>query len=78
MVPGKVDKAPPAALVTTPALVSPESVTEVKVPEPAVPDPMFPGEAKVAPFREEALRLATLVVEATTKGAVPVVAVEVN
>jgi hypothetical protein len=78
VVPGRVERAPPAALVTTPALVSPESVKEVKVPVPAVPVPIFPGEAKVAPFKEEAFKLATLVVEATTKGAVPVVAVEVN
>ena len=78
VVPGRVDKAPPAALVTTPALVRPVAVKEVKVPVPAVPVPILPGLAKVAPFKEEAFKLATLVVEATTRGAVPVVTVEVN
>ena len=34
--------------------------------------PIAPGTAIVAPFREEALRFATLVVEATVNGAVPV------
>jgi hypothetical protein len=40
-----------------------------------VPLPIEPGAAKVAPLKLEALRLATFVVEATTKGAVPVVMV---
>jgi hypothetical protein len=78
VVPGRVDRAPPAALVTTPAAARAVSVKEEKVPEPAEVPPILPGEAKVAPPKEEAFKLATLVVEATTKGAVPVVAVEVN
>lgn len=44
----------------------------VNAPVDAVPDPMAPGAANVAPLSELALRLATLVVEATTNGAVPV------
>lgn len=43
-----------------------------------MPPPIVPGLAKVAPFREEAFKLATLVVEETTNGAVPVEIVEVN
>jgi hypothetical protein len=58
-------------------VVLPFEVRVVKAPLPGVPEPMDPGEAKVAPFREEALRLATLVVDATTNGAVPVARVEV-
>jgi len=83
-VPARVPRSPPAVLVTTPAVVRPESVTEVlpvkvvKVPAAAVPPPIAPGLEKVAPFKEEAFRLATLVVEATTNGAVPVARVEVN
>lgn len=50
----------------------------VKTPVDAVLFPIAPGEEKVAPLKEEALRLATLVVLLTTKGAVPVVTVEVN
>jgi hypothetical protein len=49
----------------------------VNAPVPAVVEPIAPGEAKVAPFKLEAFRLATFVVEATVKGAVPVVSVEV-
>jgi hypothetical protein len=84
VVPARVPSNPPEVLVTTPAVVNPASVTEVlpvrvvKVPLPGVPDPIDPGAAKVAPFKDEAFRLATLVVEATTKGAVPVATVEVN
>ena len=40
--------------------------------------PIAPGLAKVAPFKELAFKFATLVVEATTRGAVPVAKVEVN
>ncbi len=50
----------------------------VKAPVDAVPLPMAPGAAKVAPFKELAFKFATLVVEATTKGAVPVARVEVS
>jgi hypothetical protein len=38
---------------------------------------MGPGDAKVAPLKDEALRLATLVVLATLSGAVPSATVEV-
>jgi len=50
----------------------------VKTPVDAVLFPMAPGAAKVAPLKEEALRLATLVVLLTTSGAVPVATVEIN
>ena len=43
---------------------------------PAVVVPMAPGAAKVAPPRDEAFRLATLVVDATINGAVPVATVD--
>ena len=75
---------PAAELVTMPAVVRPESVMEVlpvkvvNVPAAAVPPPMAPGFEKVAPFKEEAFKLGTLVVEATTNGAVPVASVEVS
>ncbi len=84
VVPAKVPSTPAAVLVTTPAVVRPESVIEVlaervvKAPVEAVPDPIGPGAAKVAPFKELAFRLATLVVEATTNGAVPVDKVDVS
>jgi hypothetical protein len=39
--------------------------------------PIEPGDAKVAPLSDDAFRLATFVVEATTNGAVPVAIVEV-
>ena len=54
------------------------SCKDENLPLPAVVDPILPGVAKVAPPRKEALRLATVVVEATTKGAVPEERVEVN
>jgi hypothetical protein len=47
----------------------------VNAPVLAVPDPIAPGAANVAPFRLLAFRLATLVVEATVNGAVPVATV---
>lgn len=47
----------------------------VKAPEPGVPPPIAPGAAKVAPPKEEAFKFATLVVEATVNGAVPVACV---
>lgn len=83
MVPARVPRSPPEVLVTTPAVDRPTSVTEVlavtvvKVAAPAEPEPMVPGEAKVAPFKDEAFKLATLVVEAMTNGAVPVDTVDV-
>ena len=39
--------------------------------------PIGPGTANVAPLNEEAFKLATLVVEVTVNGAVPVATVEV-
>jgi hypothetical protein len=59
----------------------PDTVDEaervVNAPVDAVPLPMAPGAAKVAPFKLEAFKLATFVVDATVKGAVPVASVEV-
>ena len=43
----------------------------------AVVEPITPGAANVAPFNEEAFKLATLVVDAITNGAVPVATVDV-
>lgn len=54
------------------------SVSVVNLPVLGVVLPIAPGEAKVAPFSELAFRLATLVVEVTTSGAVPVETVEVS
>ncbi len=71
---------PPTAVLAVPR-VSPVAELElrvVKVPAAAVPEPMAPGAAKVAPLSELAFRLATLVVEAITSGAVPVATVEVS
>ena len=50
----------------------------VKLPDPGVVLPIAPGAANVAPFRLDAFRFATFVVDAITKGAVPVVNVEVS
>ena len=50
----------------------------VKAPVDGVVLPIAPGALKVAPFNDEALRLATLVVLLITNGAVPVATVEVN
>lgn len=58
------------------ALVFAASV--VNVPAAGVPPPMAPGAANVAPPKDDAFKLATLVVEAITSGAVPVARVEVN
>jgi hypothetical protein len=44
----------------------------VNAPVDAVPLPIAPGAANVAPFRLDAFKLATLVVDAITNGAVPV------
>ena len=60
-----------------PKVVLPEEVSVVKAPVEGVV-PIAPGLAKVAPFKDEAFRFATLVVDATTKGAVPVARVEIN
>lgn len=53
-------------------------VKVVKAPVEAVVEPIAPGAAKVAPFKELAFKFATLVVEATENGAVPVARVEVS
>ena len=58
-------------------VVSPLAVSVVNAPLPGVVPPIAPGDAKVAPLRLEAFRLATLVVLATTNGAVPVASVDV-
>jgi len=49
----------------------------VKLAGPGVVLPMVPGTAKVKPFTVAALRLATLVVEVITRGAVPIDTVQV-
>ncbi len=82
VVPGAVEKSPAEELSTTPAALKAELVILVEAeivvnaPLEAVTEPMAPGAAKVAPFRELALRLATLVVDETVKGAVPVATVD--
>jgi hypothetical protein len=53
----------------------PLTVNCVNVADDAVVPPIAPGDPKVAPFKDEAFKFVTLVVDATTKGAVPVVAV---
>jgi hypothetical protein len=60
-----------------PMVLLPLLVKVVKAPVEGVV-PIAPGLAKVAPFKDEAFKFATLVVEATTKGAVLVATVEVN
>ena len=50
----------------------------VNAPLPAVVLPIEPGDANVAPLKLLAFKLATLVVEATTNGAVPLARVDVN
>lgn len=82
VVPAKVPIKPPEVLVTTPAVDNPTSVTEVlavtvvNVAAPGVVPPIVPGAAKVAPFRSEAFKFETTVVDETEKGAVPVLTVE--
>ena len=61
-----------------PMVEAPLLVRVLKAPVLAVPLPIGPGAAKVAPLSELAFKLATLVVEATTNGAVPVETVEVS
>ena len=58
-------------LAPVPMVLLPLLVKVVKAPVLGVV-PMAPGLAKVAPFKDEAFKFATLVVEATTRGAVPV------
>ncbi len=67
-----------AVPVASVEVIAPVAEMVVKAPVLGVPPPMAPGAANVAPLSEEALRLATLVVDATTKGAVPVANVDVS
>lgn len=60
-----------------PIVELPEEESVVKAPDEGVVEPIGPGDAKVAPFNDEAFKLATFVVEAMTSGAVPVASVEV-
>src|SRR6267154_3116833 len=74
---------PVVAIVTLDApavakFVAPVELSVVKAPVPGVVEPIGPGAAKVAPLKDEAFKLGTLVVEVTTSGAVPVETVEVN
>jgi len=64
----------PLALVK---VVCPEADKVVNAPVLAAVDPIALGEANVAPFKLEAFRFATLVVDATENGAVPVVIVDI-
>jgi hypothetical protein len=64
-------------LVVVLAVITPVAVKVVNEPVLGVVEPIGPGEAKVAPLKLDAFRLATLVVLETTKGAVPVETVEV-
>jgi succinate-acetate transporter protein len=59
-------------------LVNEFAVAVVNVPAAAVVLPIAPGDANVAPFKELAFKLATLVVELIVNGAVPVAIVLVN
>jgi hypothetical protein len=54
------------------------ALSVVNAPLPAVVLPIEPGAANVAPFKLLAFKLGMLVVDAITKGAVPVATVEVN
>ena len=58
--------------VATVLVIAPVALKVVKAPEPAVVEPIDPGEAKVAPLRKLAFKLGTTVVDATTKGGLPV------
>lgn len=53
-------------------------VRVVNAPVPGVVPPIAPGEANVAPPRDEAFRFATFVVLVTVKGAVPTATVETS
>jgi len=73
--PSIVDAPVAVSAVNVPAAVA---VSVVNVPDAGVALPIAPGAANVAPFKLDAFKLATLVVEATTNGAVPVARVLVN
>jgi len=59
-------------------VVNPLELNVVNAPVDAAVEPIAPGEANVAPLNEDAFKLATLVVDATVNGAVPVAMVEVT
>lgn len=72
----------PVGLIATAKLAglnvtAPVAVNVVNAPVLAVPEPIEPGAANVAPFNDEAFKFATLVVDATVNGAVPVAIVDV-
>jgi hypothetical protein len=60
------------------SVVVPVAVNAANVPAEAAVPPIAPGLANVAPLRLDAFKFATLVVDATVNGAVPVVAVDVT
>jgi hypothetical protein len=60
------------------ALINPEADIVVNTPVDGVEDPIGPGLANVAPLKVDALKLATVVVDETTNGAVPVDTVDVS
>lgn len=62
------------AVVIVPVVI----VAVVNVPAAGVVDPIAAGAAHVEPSNNEALRLATTVVEITVNGAVPIAIVEIN
>jgi len=73
-IPPDNNKAPVVLLVDTVVVVP---LITVKEAVDGVVPPMAPGAANVAPDKEDAFKLATLVVDATVKGEVPVDNVEV-
>jgi len=73
----KCENITPAVDPPIPVDIAPVVVRLVNAPVDGVVPPIAPGAAKVAPPRLLALRFATLVVLATTSGAVPVAIVEV-
>lgn len=64
-----------AVPVASVLVIAPVAESVVKAPVDGVPPPTAPGAANVAPLKLEALRFATLVVDAILKGAVPVASV---
>ena len=64
-------RAPVELLVLAVALLK-VTIPEAAIVVAAVPDPIAPGLANVFPFRLDAFKLATFVVDATVNGAVPV------
>lgn len=66
------ETAAPVAVIPNVGENNPEEPNVVKFPAAGVPLPIAAGAAKVVPFRSEAFRFVTAVVDATVKGAVPV------